>query len=41
MTPARRITDHPRRPASLTRRTFDVVLFAAAMWALAWLWSGA
>lgn len=40
MTPTRRITDR-RRPASLTRRTFEVVLFAAALWALAWLWSGA
>lgn len=28
MTPARRITDRPRRPASLGRRTLDRVLFA-------------
>jgi hypothetical protein len=39
----RRVTDRtrPRRPASLTRRTLDVLLFSVALWALMWLWTGA
>lgn len=44
MTPVsyhRRITDRPRRSASLTRRTLDCVLFAAMVLAFVWFWTGA
>lgn len=44
MTPVsyhRRITDRPRQPASLRRRTLDVLLMFAMVWAFVWLWTGA
>jgi len=36
----RRASDRFCRPASLTRRTVDVVLFAVMVVGLVWLWTG-